>query len=135
MQTFGWSDDGMELAIEVDPIGAVRLTRLAGGPAPAVGDAGPARSAAGLPLVDIVLAGEGRAWSGDRGTASPWPGGGCATRATTRAPTGTAGSELRVDLADPVTGLRAEVCYRILAGPGRRCASWVRLTQPRAPPG
>ena len=33
----------MELAIEVDPAGAVRLTRLAGGPAPAIGDAAPAR--------------------------------------------------------------------------------------------
>ncbi len=34
---------------------------------------------------------------------------------------------LRVDLADPVTGLRAEVCYRILAGQGT-VRSWVRLT-------
>ena len=62
--TFGWSDDAIELAIEVDPAGAVRLTRLAAGPALAAGDG--RRSAAsptGLPLVDIVLAGEGRAWS------------------------------------------------------------------------
>ena len=42
---FGWSDDAMELVIEVDPAGAVRLTRLAGGPALATGTPMPGRRA------------------------------------------------------------------------------------------
>jgi len=35
--------------------------------------------------------------------------------------------ELRVDLADPKTGLKAEVFYRILEGAGA-LRSWVRLS-------
>src|SRR5215831_14925290 len=35
-------------------------------------------------------------------------------------------SQLRIDLTDPVTGLQAEVCYRILEG-GGALRSWVRL--------
>ena len=86
------------------------------------GVSGPADAA--LPLLDVVLAGEGRAWSGGRYCESeaayrfryaghdvgqsdvgPW-------------------RELRVDLDDPVTGLRAEVHYRALAatGPAARSA-------------
>ena len=42
-------------------------------------------------------------------------------------PFGSSWRELRVDLADPVTGLRAEVFYRILVGQGA-LRSWVRLS-------
>jgi alpha-galactosidase len=116
----------MQLVIEVDQAGAVRLTRLAAGPAPTAGDADPAESRAGLPLVDIVLAGEGRAWSGARYCES------VAGRRLRYAgheerADGDGWHLLRVFLADPVTGLRAEVCYRILAGRGA-LRSWVRLT-------
>jgi alpha-galactosidase len=126
--TFGWSDDSIGLTIEVDQAGAARFTRLGAGPATASGpDQGPDGTArAGLPLVDVVLAGAGRAWSGRRyceSVAGPrlryrrheeWaePGG---------------WRQLCVDLADPVTGLTAEVFYRILAGHGT-VRSWVRLS-------
>ena len=116
----------MELAIEVDPAGAVRLTRLVGGPAPTIREAEPARSAAGLPLVDIVLAGEGRAWSGPRYCESV-AGRRMRYAGHEQGADGDGWHLLRVFLADPVTGLRAEVCYRILVGRGT-LRSWVRLT-------
>jgi alpha-galactosidase len=140
----GWSDDALELVIEIDHAGAARLTRLTAGPAragaaagagrPGAAGSGPAMAAAeatvGLPLADIVLAGEGRAWSGRRYCESaagprmryvghedqlPSPAGG-----------GTGWHQLRVDLEDPVTGLRAEVFYRALAG-GGTVRTWARL--------
>jgi len=125
--TFGWSDDAIELAIEVDPAGAVRLTRLAAGPALAAGDG--RRSAAsptGLPLVDIVLAGEGRAWSGARYCESV-AGRRMRYVAHEERADGPGWRLLRVFMADPATGLQAEVCYRILAGRGA-LRSWVQLT-------
>ena len=125
---FGWSDDAIELRFEVDPAGLVRLTRLAAAPASAAGDAAPAAGEAGpagLPLADIVLAGEGRAWSGPRYCES------VAGRRLRYAghderPDGDGWHLLRVYLADPLTGLRAEACYRILVGQGA-LRSWVRL--------
>jgi alpha-galactosidase len=123
--TFGWSDDAMELVIEVDPAGAVRLTRLAAAPAPTTGEAGPAPSHAGLPLVDIVLAGEGRAWSGSRYCESV-VGRRMRYAGHEERADGDGWRLLRVFLADPVTGLRAEVSYRILVGRGT-LRSWVRL--------
>jgi alpha-galactosidase len=135
----------MELEIEVDPIGAARLTRLAAAPWPATGGASAARfprptAEGGLPLVDVVLAGEGRAWSGSRycesfaGQRMRYAGHersrlGEAGPVSTADPVSTAGSwlQLRVDLADPVTGLKAEVFYRILEGCGA-FRSWVRLS-------
>src|SRR5579863_5372171 len=99
-----------------------RLMRIS-----APGLPGPLPDAA-LPLLDVVIAGEGRAWSGgryceseagyrfryaghdERADGGPW-------------------RELRVDLDDPKTGLRAEVHYRLLTTNGAdgalRC--WVRL--------
>jgi alpha-galactosidase len=116
---FGWSDEALELTIDVDDAGVARISRL--GPAGvAAGSLG-----VGLPLVDVILAGEGRAWSGDRYCES------------------TAGARLcyvdheecqdgewrllRVVLTDPVTALRAEVEYRTMPGQGT-VRSWVRLT-------
>jgi alpha-galactosidase len=120
---FGWSDDSIELKIEIDSVGAARLTRLAvagGKTQPSAG------TNAALPLVDIVLSGAGRAWSGRRY---------CESAASERlryvrhdeSREGADWHQLRVDLADPLTGLRVEVFYRILAGRGA-LRSWVRLT-------
>jgi alpha-galactosidase len=119
LETIGYADDGLELRIEVDQGGMARITRLA---APS----GAAACGAALPLVDVILAGEGRAWSGRRY---------CESEVARRlryaghdlAEAGSAWRELRVDLSDPVTGLRAEVFYRVLAGQGA-LRSWVRLT-------
>jgi alpha-galactosidase len=127
--TFGWSDDSIGLTVEVDAAGTARIIRLAGsgsGPAPAPGQA------AGLPLVDVVLAGEGRAWSGRRYCESV---AGPRLRYRGHEDRAEAGGwrQLRVDLADPVTGLAAEVFYRILAGSGA-VRSWVRLSNRGAAP-
>lgn len=126
--TFGWSDDSIGLTIEVDRVGAARITCLGAGSAPA---AGPGQvldgtAPAGLPLVDLVLAGEGRAWSGRRyceSVAGPRLRYRC--HEDRAEPDGW--RQLRVDLADPVTGLIAEVFYRILAGHGT-LRSWVHLS-------
>jgi len=106
-----WSDEALELRIEVARDGMARLTRLA--------PPGVEVSPAALPLVDVVLSGEGKSWSGSRYCESAIDG--------RLGYTGhTQGDELRVDLADPVTGLRAEVFYRVLPGTGTvRC--WTRL--------
>jgi alpha-galactosidase len=147
-ETFGWADDSIELSIEVDPAGIARISRLAPAPAraagtpiqapaPAAGNAAPAAGtaaipprdpglAASLPLVDVVLAGEGRSWSGSRYCESV---AGARLRYAGREERAEpAGWHLiRVDLRDPVTGLRAEVFYRILIAQGV-LRSWVRLS-------
>ena len=80
----------------------------------------------------MVLAGEGKAWSGDRYCESE-AGGRFRYVGHDRADLPRGWRELRVDLADPVSGLRAEVFYRVLAGRGAlRC--WVRLTNAGAAP-
>jgi alpha-galactosidase len=120
-RTFGWHDDALDLRIQVADDGMARITRLAapGGPAAA------APGTAALPLVDVVLAGEGKAWSGTRYCESD--AGGRLRYATHHERPAPPWHELRVDLTDPVTGLRAEVCYGILTGHGA-LRSWVRLT-------
>jgi alpha-galactosidase len=125
---FGWSDDSIGLTIEVDQVGAARITRLGAGPAPVPGSGqGPDGTApAGLPLVDLVLAGEGRAWSGRRYCESVAGPRLRYRRHEERAEPG-GWRQLCVDLADQVTGLTAEVFYRILAGHGT-LQSWVRLS-------
>jgi alpha-galactosidase len=123
----GWSDDALELRIDVDEDGMARMTRLAA-PLPA-GEArapGPGRAGAALPLLDVVVSGEGKMRSGNRYCESA---AGTRFRYTGYRDGQQAGSwrELRVDLADPVTSLRAEVFYRVLIGQGV-VRSWVRLS-------
>lgn len=119
-ETFGWSDDSIELSITVDATGVPRVTRL--GAPPGTGAPDPA----GLPLTDVVLAGEGRAWSGSRYCESV--AGARLRYAGHEESTDSPGWHLlRVDLTDPLTGLRAEVFYRILTGRGV-LRGWVRLS-------
>ncbi|HUN38419.1 MAG TPA: glycoside hydrolase family 36 protein [Trebonia sp.] len=151
-ETFGWADDSIELSIEVDRAGMARIARLAApaptsprqvaasrqaaGPAPGPATEpapGPATGpSAGLPLVDVVLAGEGRSWSGSRYCES-------VTGARLRyvghedAADSPGWQLIRVDLRDPASGLRAEVFYRILTGRGA-LRSWVRLSNAGAAP-
>jgi alpha-galactosidase len=128
-----WTDGLVDLEIEVSRDGTARLTRLSarapagenpdsltrGSTAPAAGaPAGP-----GLPLVDIVVAGIGRCWSGSRYTESV-VGLRLRYRGHHESGDGTA-RRLQVELEDTVTGLRADVCYQS-AGGGLRC--WVRLS-------
>ena len=115
---FGWSDEALELTIQVDGAGAVRITRLA---VPGTTDGS---SDIGLPLVDVVLAGEGKAWSGGRYCEST-VGGRLRYAGHAEVPDGE-WRLVRVTLADPVTGLRAEVDYRVLPEAGSLRSS-VRL--------
>jgi alpha-galactosidase len=117
LETIGYADDALELRIEVDPAGLARITRLA-----APGDDLSADVA--LPLADVILAGEGKAWAGRRYCESEAGG----RLQYTGHSLSAAGQwqELRVSLSDPVTGLQAVAHYRILAGHGV-LRSWVRL--------
>jgi len=121
-QVIGWAGDDLELRIEVGRDGMARLTRLS---APGAEDLA---CDAALPLLDVIVAGEGRGWSGGRYCESEAGARFRYAGHSERTVDGTGDStwqELRVDLDDPVTGLRAEVFYRILAAGGLR--SWVRL--------
>ena len=146
----GVTDEVLDLRIEVGQDAMARIVRLAARAAPepparAAGDL-PVAGAAGelspdvgaqptdasLPLLDVVLAGEGKAWSGDRYCESE-AGGRFRYVGHDRADLPGGWREVRVDLADPVSGLRAEVFYRVLTGCGAlRC--WVRLTNAGAAP-
>ncbi len=135
----GWRDDALELRLEVDGLGLARLVWLAAGPADRPGatardgasQAAGGRGPTGLPLVDVIVSGSGRAWSGRRyvesvvgqrmryldheeRTDGPW-------------------HELKVGLEDPLSGLRADAVYRVLAGRGA-LRSWARLTNAGAAP-
>ncbi|HTX29351.1 MAG TPA: glycoside hydrolase family 36 protein [Streptosporangiaceae bacterium] len=134
-RVIGWADENLELRIEVDRDGMARLTRLS-----APGGSALARDAA-LPLLDVIVTGEGRGWSGGRYCESE---AGARFRYAGHVEGAADGPwrELRVDLDDPVTGLRAEVFYRVLdsSGPGAGGAggaglrSWVRLENRGARP-
>jgi alpha-galactosidase len=120
-QALGWRDDALDFRIDVGEDGMARITRLS---APAVAEG--RHDDAALPLLDVVLAGEGKAWSGRRYCESQ-AGGRFRYLGHEEGPAGTPWRELRVDLTDPVSGLRAEVFYSVLAGKGA-LRSWIRLT-------
>ncbi len=125
-----YRDEVLDLCVEVSPEGMARLTRLAarsdqgdqgesrvgGRASPASGQVGSPRSPSGLPLLDVVTPGSGRAWSGHRyvesetGARMRYAGGSQRTEGRWRV--------LTFLLEDPRSGLRAEVVYRVLQGAG-----------------
>ena len=135
----GWADDALELRIEVGGDGLARLTHLSaratGWPAPTEGNGEEPTTrdqrAVGLPLVDVVVSGSGRAWSGGRYAESVV--GGRLRYAGHAERDKDPWRELQIDLEDPGTGLRAEVVYRVLKGRGV-LQSRVRLTNDGAAP-
>jgi alpha-galactosidase len=107
-----WSDDALDLRIEVADDGVARLAAFA--PA-GTREARPSEGC-GLPLLDVLLAGSGREWAGQRysesvvgarmryighalGEDGPW-------------------RTLELELQDSVSALRALVSYRCLSGAG-----------------
>jgi alpha-galactosidase len=109
-------DDSLDFRIEVDGESIARITLLT-----AVAPLAREAPLTPLPLLDVIITGQGRAWPGGRYCESE-----VGARLRYRSHAERAG-ELRVDLADPVTGLRAEVFYRVLAGLGAlRC--WARVS-------
>ena len=129
----GWVDDALELLVEVAEDGLARLVHLAaGGAGRATSTAGdgerPARRDRrnpGLPLVDVVMSGSGRAWSGGRYAESVVGGRLRYVGHTERVDD--LWRELEIDLEDAATGLRADVVFRALRGRGV-LRSRVRLT-------
>jgi alpha-galactosidase len=127
-QVIGWAGESLELRIEVGRDGMARLTRLSAPGATALA------SDAALPLLDVIVAGEGRGWSGGRYCESEAGGRFRYAGHGERAADGP-WQELRMDLDDPVTGLRAEVFYRALDTSGAGAVrSWVRLENRGARP-
>jgi alpha-galactosidase len=127
-----WSDNALEMRVDVDKEGVARLSHLAprsDGKAHAaqgqeVCESGELRRA-GLPLLDVVVAGSGRSWSGRRYSESVV---GHRMRYVGHSEHEEARwQELAVDLEDPGTGLVATVLYRILRD-GGVLRSWARLT-------
>ncbi|HTV10926.1 MAG TPA: alpha-galactosidase [Acidimicrobiales bacterium] len=119
-----WSDDALELGVELDAGGVPRLVRLlpkklvglAPGTEERGGDSPDQAPYLGLPLLDVVVAGSGKCWAGRRYSESvvgsrmlythhdeedvgPW-------------------HRLQVGLEDPGSGLAATVVYEILRGAG-----------------
>ncbi len=137
LQVTGLADTGLELRIEVDRDGMARLTRLSAREPRGAGSAQALARDASLPLLDVIVSGEGRGWSGRRYCESE---AGSRFRYTGHSERAAGGPwhELRVDLDDPVTGLHAEVFYQFLAtggaGAGGGLRSWVRLENRGARP-
>jgi len=135
----GWADDALELRIEVGEDDLARLVCLAANTAdreaPTEGNGeGPTtrdRRTGGLPLVDVVMSGSGRAWSGGRYAESVV--GGRLRYVGHNEHVNDLWRELQIDLEDVSTGLKAEVVYRALKGRGV-LQSRVRLTNEGAAP-
>ena len=106
------------MRVEVGSDGVARLARFAAAPGDRSGRAepGPAAAASGLPLLDVVTAGSGRARTGRRYVESAT--GGRMRYLGHKQREDGPWRELRVLLEDPETSLRAECSYRVLAGGG-----------------
>ena len=115
----GWTDEAIDLGIEVADDGTATLARLAAGGGPEAG------AAQGLPLVDVIVAGTGRSWSGSRYAESVV--GHRLRYLDHEQDADHEWRQLRIELEDPETGLRAEVFYQVLTGRGA-VRSWVCLT-------
>src|SRR5579863_688982 len=127
-----WCDDALGLRVAVDEQGVARLAHLAPAPpdqvgagsgeeVPSSGEAG----AIGLPLLDVVVAGSGRNWSGRRYCESV-----VGNRMLYAGHTERKGAqwfELEVSLEDTCTGLQASITYQVLLG-GGALRSRVRMT-------
>jgi alpha-galactosidase len=142
-----WRDEALGLRIQVDGEGVARLAHLAptandltaddptaddptgsGTGGPAVGKAVAAsegRGAMGLPLLDVVVAGSGRRWSGRRYCESVVGNRMRYVSHTEREDE--RWSELAVSLEDTSTGLQASVTYQILRA-GGALRSRVKMT-------
>jgi alpha-galactosidase len=125
----GWKDGSLELRVEVGDDGVARLTGLAGdlkSTAIRADDAAePLDGNLGLPLVDVITFGSGRKWSGRRYAESVV--GGRLRYVSHDERMDANWHELEVHLEDLVTGLEANVIYRVLEG-SSVLRSRVRLT-------
>jgi len=127
---FRWGQPGLELGFDVGADGVVRMTRL--GPAGPGSGSGPVsgpdqpgtRPAAALPVVEAQVTGAGRGWSGERSVQTV-----VGARLVYRGHEESRENgwlELRIDLADPGTGLAAQAHFRSPEGIAA-VQSWVRV--------
>jgi len=134
---FRWGHGRLSLGFRVDADGSAHLADL-GADADFSGTdfrgaefpgAHLSHAASPLPLVEVQVAGFGRDWSGERSIETPF---GRRLRYQGRTENrvqshGETWHELRIDLADPVSGLSAQVHYRSPDGVAA-VQSWVVLT-------
>ncbi len=128
-----WSDEALDLQIEVDQSGVPRLVSLL--PVELGKRLQPRRSRAndagrghdgrpghvpGLPLLDVMLAGSGRQWAGRRYSESVV--GNRMTYVSHELHADGPWRVLEISLRDPVTELAATVSYRILTDVGVLCS-------------
>jgi len=113
VNAFSWGHSELPLSFGVDADGVVRLTGF--------GDA----VGSGLPLAEVQLTGVGRAWSGERSVETA-TGERLLYQGHEESRDGR-WLRLRVDLADPSTGLAVQVHYRSPEGVPA-VQSWVQLT-------
>jgi alpha-galactosidase len=120
-----WSDDAIDLAVELDGEGVPRLVRLAPGRAMADAspdvreiDGGDAQAGAhlGLPLLDVIVTGSGRGWAGRRYSESVV--GARMRHVDQDAEDDGPWHRVRVRLEDPRSALTATVVYEILRDAG-----------------
>ena len=116
----GWNDGSLELRVKVSDDGVTRLADLAADRQSTAiireEAAVPSGGNLGLPLVDVITFGTGRAWSGRR-YAESVVGGRLRYLSHDERMDGN-WHELEVHLEDPVTRLAANVKYRVLEGSG-----------------
>ena len=108
-------DGALDICVSVSDEGVARLVRLFapasdGASSDAPNSAGQ-KYLPGLPLVDVITSGSGRAWSGGRYIESVT--GGRLRHAASEQHTRGKWQELTFRLEDPDSGLRSEVAYRV----------------------
>ena len=113
-------DGALDICVSVSDESVARLVRLFapasdGASSDAPNSAGQ-KYLPGLPLVDVITSGSGRAWSGGRYIESVT--GGRLRHAASEQHTRGKWQELTFRLEDPDSGLRSEVAYRVLRGGG-----------------
>jgi alpha-galactosidase len=124
-------DDGaIALTVTVGGDGLARLAHLGPGGGPDHKTSEPSAASA-MPLADVLTPGTGRSWSGARHAESALAARLRYTGHTERADGGW--REFVITLADTASGLRADVCYRILSGQGALRA-WTTLTNEGSAP-
>ena len=113
-------DQALEVCVSVSDDGVARLGRLVAKASDDSSSAAPDSAGRqflpGLPLIDVITTGSGRAWSGGRYIESVT--GGRLRYSSSEQCTRGRWQELTFRLEDPDSGLRVEVAYRVLKGGG-----------------
>jgi alpha-galactosidase len=121
---FRWGHSRLSLRFQIGADGVARLAVLGSEAESSQPHAVTRVAEVGLPLVEVQLTGTGRHWSGERSVETV-AGARLRYQGHEESRDGQ-WLQLRIDLADPVTGLSAQAYYRSPQGVGA-VQSWVRL--------